>query len=597
MAFALNEDQSVGVPSSEPMWHDKAPQKLVESSSATDGVTAWKTWQRHLRKRRKPADLKFLKGKTPPILWGWPETWRRDAIQSAIESPATLAEIVIGDDVTAAPDLPMALQMVALAYSLPKLALDLPAETWWFLTERLRTIATEAIAQRIGPASDPGEIVRNQLLSGELPLALGYLFPELRAHHALRDDARAALSESIVELTDGQGLPNARLLPVFGPLFACWTRVRQIGQHLKRGAWSRTADVQYEWLVRNAIRLADRDGAFLLSPSAGNSAWCKGLFRAALDLAGDRRDHAAAQIALPCGTLKTPTSLRHKSLPDPSLNSDWSSIAVMSDGWSQRDARLALSYDGSAPAIDLSIGGDRIFAGTWLSQTICDGATIEPTGEWEQLCWESGKRFDFLELGLSLSTGLRLERQILFGREARVLYFADIVFDVDRQPRSLQHSFSFPLANSILWKPEVETRDGILTGLRARAAVMPLALREWRADPRGGALAEHDGRLTLQQQANGRAICCSMFIDLDRKRSAKERTWRQLTIGDMLEVVPADAAVGYRIQSGDDQWLIYRSLGQPGNRTLLGHNVAGEFCAGRFSSAGKFKEWIEIEAV
>jgi hypothetical protein len=64
-----------------------------------------------------------------------------------------------------------------------------------------------------------------------------------------------------------------------------------------------------------------------------------------------------------------------------------------------------------------------------------------------------------------------------------------------------------------------------------------------------------------------------------------------------METVPADVAVGFRAQSGDGQWLIYRSLGPAGNRTLLGHNVAGEFCAGRFLPSGKFKEWIEIEAV
>jgi hypothetical protein len=147
-----------------------------------------------------------------------------------------------------------------------------------------------------------------------------------------------------------------------------------------------------------------------------------------------------------------------------------------------------------------------------------------------------------------------------------------------------------------VWKPEAETRDGILAGVRTRAAIMPLSLPEWRVDPRGGSLTEQNGQLTLTQQSSGRAMCCALFIDLDDKRSAQQRTWRQLTVGDMLEVVPPDVAVGYRIQSGDDQWLTYRSLGQPGNRTLLGHNIAGEFCAGRFVR-GKFKEWIEIEAV
>ena len=47
----------------------------------------------------------------------------------------------------------------------------------------------------------------------------------------------------------------------------------------------------------------------------------------------------------------------------------------------------------------------------------------------------------------------------------------------------------------------------------------------------------------------------------------------------------------------DGQWLFYRSLGPAGNRTVLGQNIAGEFTAGRFPSSGKFKQWIEIEAV
>ena len=50
-------------------------------------------------------------------------------------------------------------------------------------------------------------------------------------------------------------------------------------------------------------------------------------------------------------------------------------------------------------------------------------------------------------------------------------------------------------------------------------------------------------------------------------------------------------------QSGDGQWLFYRSLGPVGNRTVLGQNISGEFTAGRFPSSGKFKQWIEIEAV
>jgi hypothetical protein len=126
---------------------------------------------------------------------------------------------------------------------------------------------------------------------------------------------------------------------------------------------------------------------------------------------------------------------------------------------------------------------------------------------------------------------------------------------------------------------------------------LPLALPEWRTDSRGGSLDETHGCLALTQQAEGRALYCPLLIDLKRGRAARERTWRQLTVGESMEVMPSDLAVGFRAQSGRDQWLFYRSIGAPGNRTVLGQNIAGEFCAGRFHSTGKFDEWIEIEAV
>jgi hypothetical protein len=88
-----------------------------------------------------------------------------------------------------------------------------------------------------------------------------------------------------------------------------------------------------------------------------------------------------------------------------------------------------------------------------------------------------------------------------------------------------------------------------------------------------------------------------MFFDLDPKRAKKQRTWRQLTVAEWMDIMPRDVAVGYRAQSGRAQWLFYRSLAPAGNRTLLGHNIAGEFTAGRFRSTGRYDEWIEIEAV
>ena len=59
--------------------------------------------------------------------------------------------------------------------------------------------------------------------------------------------------------------------------------------------------------------------------------------------------------------------------------------------------------------------------------------------------------------------------------------------------------------------------------------------------------------------------------------------------------MPRDVAVGYRAQSGDEQWVVYRSLGHSANRTVLGQNISTEFVAGRFRDTGIIAEWIAIE--
>ncbi len=179
---AVITDETAGcTPDLQPLWHHKAPRVLVETCPAEDFVRGWKTWQNYLRKRRKPAAPPFLAKKKSPLLWGWPQEWERTEVKESIKSPTTLAEIVIGDDPAASPDLPLALQTVALAYAMPKLARELPAEAWWQLLERLREIACNSRAKHVDWPGDPNAILRQQLLAGELPLALSYLFPEVRA--------------------------------------------------------------------------------------------------------------------------------------------------------------------------------------------------------------------------------------------------------------------------------------------------------------------------------------------------------------------------------------------------------------------------------
>jgi hypothetical protein len=86
-----------------------------------------------------------------------------------------------------------------------------------------------------------------------------------------------------------------------------------------------------------------------------------------------------------------------------------------------------------------------------------------------------------------------------------------------------------------------------------------------------------------------------LWFELNPSRLRRRLTWRQLTVGDSLKIVPAEVAAGYRVAVGDDQWLMYRSLAARGNRTLLGHNLSTEMLVARFERTGEVEALLEIE--
>jgi hypothetical protein len=86
-------------------------------------------------------------------------------------------------------------------------------------------------------------------------------------------------------------------------------------------------------------------------------------------------------------------------------------------------------------------------------------------------------------------------------------------------------------------------------------------------------------------------------LDFSAKRFDKQRTWRQLAVAESLKNVSPDVAIGYRIQSNKEQWLMYRSLDKAGNRTVMGQNYSSEQVVGTFNpDTHLIDEYFEIEA-
>jgi hypothetical protein len=575
------------------------PHEVSRSYERGDLQGGWKAWNSYLRKRRTPEDPDSLwAGKALPLLWAIPEGLEQRDTLGLIRQLGKLArrKSKKGQEVaehivpwlresSATPwDAGYALECLAWSYALIRLAPQSPGPHWWELVEHLIATATESAG--LDPTEHP---LVFSLLAGELPLTLAFQFPELKSCHNLAPMARRNLSRALVGLLDGEGMPHARNLRVMRPLMACWTRCCAMGQRLPAGAWDDDAEGQYRWLATQAMRMMRGDGTQVLARTE-RATWQNELITTAVKLGGDEADAEIATCVLP----KLDKGTTHYEWPAASYNSEWARISVLQNKWSRKSKKLTVAYDDQEPRIDLYAASDRLLCGQWSFEIVRDGRLVEPPVgvEWEQVAWESDEQVDYMELELDLSGGLRLQRSFLLARHEKFAMVADAVLG---SPSSeLSYTGRLPLAVDARVRPQDETRELTLLTKRPAARVLPLALPEWRSDTRWGSFQAEDAHLVLCQTGTGN-LFAPLFIDLSRRRLRRECTWRQLTVAETRQVVPRQTAVGYRVQIGDRQWLIYRSLAAQGNRTLLGQNLTCEMHVSRFLADGNVEELLEME--
>ncbi|NQT16115.1 MAG: hypothetical protein HQ582_25385 [Planctomycetes bacterium] len=583
-------------------WHKSAPASIRKAFRQGKPSKVWSAWTRHLAKRNRPLSLSdLLPGETSPLAWCLPDGAENDGVVDLIERlgrhdipglphelpPDQLAVAWLADAASAAGGPSYALEALAWCHALPRWVENLPPDLWGDLLEHL--LDAVARAEQISLDGDP---LVHQLLAGELPLALRHVFPELTACRRLGRDARSALSAGLVDLLDGEGLPHAERLDLMRPLLACWTRCRAVGNELTKGPWNERAQIQYEWLIRGALRLTRHDGAHVLSRGPSGT-WCEELFAAAVHFDEDRDDEAIAGLVLPNRSKSDRARSAGRPLPDAAAHSEWAAVAVLRPDWSPDAPRLSVTYAGQSVQLELECERDVLWSGLWDLEVRRDGEVLLPDSDWESLCWLSDKDVDYLELGITLQGGVRVQRHVLLAREDRVLLLADAVLG-DRRAQ-LAYRGSLPLVDGVSYQPADESREGFLVGRGRSALVLPLALSEWRTGARCDSLDSTPGGLELRQQAEGCSLFAPLLFDLKPRRMTRRLTWRQLTVAENLEIQPHDVAVGYRVAIGNQQWLLYRSLARPANRTVLGHNLATEMLMARFDRKGNVTPLAEIE--
>jgi hypothetical protein len=290
--------------------------------------------------------------------------------------------------------------------------------------------------------------------------------------------------------------------------------------------------------------------------------------------------------------------LRPKKLPEPTFFSEDAAGAVLQSHWYQKGSRLAIDYSDTQICLEvLGPKGKPILAGEWTAHVDLDGQSQLQLDEWVQSCWFSDDDVDYLELEAKFGQYARVQRQIMLFREDRWMFVGDAL--LCEEPGDWTLTSHLPLAAGTRFEPDPKNTEGTLcTSAGGRCLTLPLYLPEWRRQATAASLTSDSENLLVRQSTSGkRRLFSPMLISLCNRHAKKPFTWRRLTVGEDLRIVGADEATAYRVQSGKDQFLFYRTLAPPLRRTALGLHTLAEFYAARFNAEnGDVDTLIEVEA-
>lgn len=525
-----------------------------------------------------------LNGDTLPTIERWygsvvRQRKLKSTAREVIQTAESLAEGTAGP---LRADAETALLAVAAAQALPAIASKCDEGQWH---EALDSLVDMSVSPRSDWELSPWGY---QLVSVEVPMTLAYLMPEVDSMDRTGRDAAIRLNNSLSAMLDLDGWPAADYLPVLAPLAASWTRCLKMAR--KAGYPSDPAvEEQVQWLVPQIFRLMRNDGSLMLSnfqDSPVDEMFSSQLLSL---MKGKRRHKKFAEV---CRQKKPKRAdVEAIDLEESSL-SEWAASGVYQGRWSRRAPKLAIDY--SSQRCRLEIGRDLpLIGGQTMPAIRFNDRLLEPVSDFEVVCDEQNDHLDVLELEIELTDNVKLQRQIILSRDDEYLILADAISATE--PGSIDYRCNWPLAPGVSGMKESETREVYLTTGKIQSLVLPLALPEWKAARFEGQLDFDQQNLTLQQRTSGRTLYAPLVFDLNPSRSKRPRTWRSLTVAERLKIVPTEVAAAYRIQLDTQQWVLYRSLVENGNRTFMGENFAGEFFLGSFDAKGHVEPLLQIE--
>jgi hypothetical protein len=478
-----------------------------------------------------------------------------------------------------------ALECLAAAHTLAQRRQPIVASIWERCLSRLATIAGEA--QSMHALHDAWEA---QLFAAELPITLAYLFRPCGSMRQFGPLGVAFLEESLDRLVEDDGLLTEAPVERVMPLLACWTRCLLMIAASADLKLCKSARCKYTAFVLYILRLLDGQLAVPFEPPLGKVA--KTARRAMLhvlpQLIRSKQARRLVREAVSKGGMRSARTRKMRML----VGDDGSSALLQSD-WRSSRGRLFVDFSHAVHRIHLFCDSETILSGQWHPTVSLSGCQLETRSTWKVLFSYSDQDVDLVELESELGGQWRLQRHFLLAKKDAFVYFADLVYGPTEEP--IDYYLPIPLRGEGTFAGAEETRECCWRSSSSTVRLIPLAATEWRSQRSPCQLDTVPPALSVRRADSAGRLYAPLFIDLDQRRRKKELTWRQLAVAENLRRVADNTAVGYRVQLGSEQWLIYRSFTRFGNRTVLGQNLSSEFFCGRFLPDGTTEMLIEVE--
>ena len=486
----------------------------------------------------------------------------------------------------------------AVAAAIPTLHKRLCDEELESVCKSLYTLHQESIAR--SDASDPLYLLLGAELGWHLHLLLNSEDSRPPLSPKLTQNSQRAMAQWCQHLDDSvpravEGGNQVRLV------LASLIRCKKLGlvhglDAEQKASWKAAGAKVAHWVMA----LSGYRGLSAFSEADANAVQDDSAVDGLLDQAikFDREQLANAKISAVGKAPKGAGLSWEVSLPESMLHDPASKLSVMMPQWTARRSRMHVDYHAEQVRWELFGGKHPTLSGSIQSSLTIEDKVQRPIGSWQEVCEYSDDDVHYLEVEQDWTGGAVLQRQFMLIREDRCVFFSDAILpkDPDESLGEIRYQCRLPVAELNTVEVDQEIREFVFVKGNRRAMGIPLAAPEWKMGPSLFDLSlSSDQHLVLTGAGRDR-VYVPLWFDFSQRRFSRKRTWRQLTVADQLKILDHSQAVGYRIQMGSEQWLVYRSLYGQRTRTVLGKHLMADFYCARFDAGdGSFEELITVD--